>query len=163
GVFGQHFLRTGEPLGDEFQVNTYTTGDQAEPSISADATGDFVVVWTGGSGYDTPQDGDGSGIFAQRLRTSAVARPRPASGRRLALRDDPSDPRKRKLTLRADDATIGMGAGAGTRDDPTSHGGSLRVASAQFDRTYPLPASGWRSLGAGKGYRYRDGSLLFGP
>src|SRR5262249_36138013 len=41
GVFGQHFLRTGEPLGDEFQVNTYTTGDQAEPSISADATGDF--------------------------------------------------------------------------------------------------------------------------
>jgi hypothetical protein len=163
GVFGQHFLSTGEPLGHEFQVNTYTTGSQAEPSISADVGGDFVVVWTGGSGYGASQDGDGSGIFAQRLRTSAFEPPRPASGRRLALQDDTADPRKRKLTLRAEDATIGIGAGAGTRDDPTSHGGSLRVASAQFDRTYALPASGWRSSGAGKGYRYRDGALLSGP
>jgi len=163
GVFGQHFLHIGEPLGREFQVNTYTTGDQTEPSISADASGNFIVVWTGGSGFEQAQDGDGSGIFAQRFRTSAFEPPRHASGRRLALRDDPSDPRKRKLTLRADDATIGIGAGAGTRDDPTSHGGSLRVASAQFDRTYALPANGWRSSGAGKGYQYRDGALLTGP
>jgi hypothetical protein len=162
GVFGQHFLGTGTPIGPEFQVNTYTTGAQFEPSVTAAPDGDFVVVWTSES-YSAAQDGDGSGIFAQRLRTSAFEPPHAANGRRLALRDDPSDPRKRKLTLRADDEGIVIGAGAGTRDDPTSHGGSLRVASAQFDQTYALPASGWRSSGAGKGYRYRDGSLLSGP
>jgi hypothetical protein len=43
------------PAGSEFQVNTYTVFDQGHPSVSADADGDFVVVWfsTGSSGTDT--------------------------------------------------------------------------------------------------------------
>jgi len=35
----------GNPLGTEFRVNTYTTDDQAEPSVAADSSGNFVVVW----------------------------------------------------------------------------------------------------------------------
>ena len=165
GVFGQHFLSTGEPSGREFQVNTYTTGDQDEPAIAAGPDGGFVVAWTSG-GYRGSQDGDGSGIFAQRFRTSAFEPPHAATGRRLALRADANDPRKERLTLRADDTTIGIGAGAGSRDDPTSHGGSVHVVSAQFDQTYSLPASGWRSLGSpgtGKGYRYRATGSSSGP
>ncbi len=35
---------TGEPLGDEFQVNTFTTGDQTSPAVAA-YDGGFVVTW----------------------------------------------------------------------------------------------------------------------
>jgi hypothetical protein len=34
------------PAGAEFQVNTHTTGFQLSPFVTADAEGDFVVVWT---------------------------------------------------------------------------------------------------------------------
>ncbi len=55
----------------------------------------------------------------------------------------------RLLGVRSRDVTIDLGQGAASPDDPTLHGGSLRVLSIEgdvFDRTYPLPAEGWRSL-----------------
>jgi hypothetical protein len=56
-VFGQRYDSSGSPLGPEFLVNTYTTGDQRGPSVAADPLGRFVVVW------ESPlQDG----IFGQR-------------------------------------------------------------------------------------------------
>ena len=33
------------PVGPEFRVNTYTTGNQENPSIAVDPAGNFVVVW----------------------------------------------------------------------------------------------------------------------
>jgi hypothetical protein len=42
-------------------VSTFTTGDQAYPSIAADSAGDFVVAW-----MSYGQDGSLFGIFAQR-------------------------------------------------------------------------------------------------
>jgi hypothetical protein len=43
------------PVGSEFQVNTFTTSYQRYPSVSLDAEGNFVVVWTshGSSGTDS--------------------------------------------------------------------------------------------------------------
>ena len=43
------------PLGEEFQVNTYTTSYQRRPAVSAASAGSFVVVWQsyGSSGTDT--------------------------------------------------------------------------------------------------------------
>lgn len=35
----------GFPLGDQFQVNTYTTGVQEYPAVACDAQGNFVIVW----------------------------------------------------------------------------------------------------------------------
>ena len=35
-----------QPMGTEFRGNTYTTGDQRQPAVAADADGDFVVSWT---------------------------------------------------------------------------------------------------------------------
>ena len=35
------------PVGSEFQINTYTTGDQNDPDVCVDADGNFVVVWNG--------------------------------------------------------------------------------------------------------------------
>ena len=58
---GQAQAAPGDPIGPEFQVNSFTTGDQAASAIAMDADGDFVAVW---SSYG--QDGDGWGVFAQR-------------------------------------------------------------------------------------------------
>jgi hypothetical protein len=43
------------PLGAQFQVNTYTTGNQYQPAVATDSEGNFVIVWTssGSSGTDT--------------------------------------------------------------------------------------------------------------
>jgi hypothetical protein len=50
----------------EFQVNSYTTGDQgtgyfAGRLVASDANGNFVVVWN-----SDDQDGSGGGVFGQR-------------------------------------------------------------------------------------------------
>ena len=66
GVFGQHYSSPTEPIGSEFQVNTYTTSAQAGITIAP--VGSFVVGW-----YSEGQDGDGRGIFAQRFETETVA------------------------------------------------------------------------------------------
>jgi len=60
-INAQRFNGTGPPLGSEFMVNTYTTGNQSRPATAADTTGRFVVVW-----QDATQDGSSDGIFAQR-------------------------------------------------------------------------------------------------
>jgi len=51
-------------LGGQFQVNTYTTGQQYKAAVAADAQGDFVVVWGSLGGADT--DPTGWSIQAQR-------------------------------------------------------------------------------------------------
>lgn len=55
----------GAFLGDEFQVNTYTTGDQALAAVGMDTVGGFVVVWNseGSGGSDT----DGRSIQGRRF------------------------------------------------------------------------------------------------
>ncbi len=65
GIFGQRFDASGLPLGAEFQANTYTTGNQFGPDVAADASGNFLVTW---SGYD----GDGSGILTQRYDSTGT-------------------------------------------------------------------------------------------
>ena len=44
-----------EPIGSEFQVNTYTTSTQALPVVVSTSSGEFIVVWEsyGSSGSDT--------------------------------------------------------------------------------------------------------------
>ncbi|MEM8601159.1 MAG: T9SS type A sorting domain-containing protein [Bacteroidota bacterium] len=62
GVYAQRYAADGTPQGSEFQVNSFTTDNQREPSVATDADGDFVVAWQSAS-----QDGDGTGVFAQRF------------------------------------------------------------------------------------------------
>jgi hypothetical protein len=62
----------GQRVGSEFRVNTYTTGTQRTHPygghlVAADATGNFVVVWT--SFY---QDGSLDGVFGQRYDSAGV-------------------------------------------------------------------------------------------
>jgi hypothetical protein len=64
GIFGQRYDGLGNTIGSEFQVNTYTTGNQRYASVGIDDTGNFVVVWA--------SNGDGSeyGVFGQRYDSS---------------------------------------------------------------------------------------------
>jgi S-layer family protein len=66
GVFAQRYASDGVPLGPELRVNTYTTGDQARPSVAMDGTGAFVVAWTD---YAL-RDGSGTSVRAQRYNAS---------------------------------------------------------------------------------------------
>jgi hypothetical protein len=71
GVFGQRYSLFGEPVGTEFLVNSYTTGFQYRPAVSAAATpNNFVVVWQDGT---VPGGGaPGRGVFGQRFATAGV-------------------------------------------------------------------------------------------
>jgi Ca2+-binding RTX toxin-like protein len=68
GVYARLYNLAGTPLGSEFRVNTFTTGDQRYSTVAMDFDGDFVVTWK-----SELQDGDGFGICAQRYNASGVA------------------------------------------------------------------------------------------
>ncbi|HET6896990.1 MAG TPA: hypothetical protein VFK70_01535, partial [Vicinamibacteria bacterium] len=68
GVAARVFDSSGQPLGPEFRVNTYTTGHQYNPDVAMDASGRFVVVWQSraiSNGRD--------GIFARTFEANGVA------------------------------------------------------------------------------------------
>ena len=73
GVFSRDFASTGVPAGTaDFQVNTYTLGEQgalsAEGHVLSVARGGntMLIVWQSTGVTVAQQDGDGSGVFAQR-------------------------------------------------------------------------------------------------
>ncbi len=52
GISGQWFEEDGLPLGEEFVVNSYTSGAQRNPSVVFRSGGDALVTWEGqGSGH----------------------------------------------------------------------------------------------------------------
>ncbi|TAJ52424.1 MAG: hypothetical protein EPN60_08805 [Nevskiaceae bacterium] len=60
GIYGRR-LQNGRPVGDEFQVNTYTVSRQSFANVSMNAHGDFVAVWR-----SSLQGSPGGNIYAQR-------------------------------------------------------------------------------------------------
>ncbi|AVH62289.1 MULTISPECIES: beta strand repeat-containing protein [unclassified Nostoc] len=66
GIYAQRYSSAGVAQGNEFKVNTSTSGDQINPTVAIDATGDFVISWQS-------QDGSGTGIYAQRYNSAGVA------------------------------------------------------------------------------------------
>jgi hypothetical protein len=76
GVYAQRYNASGIPQGAEFPVNTHTAGNQGgriaanlvEQSVTMDADGDFVIVWT-----SQGQDGSSAGIYAQAYDSAGTA------------------------------------------------------------------------------------------
>ena len=63
-------IRAGEAgVQEEFQINTYTSSDQLDPSSTTLNDGSVVVMWSDGSG----QDGSGWGVYGQRYDVSGNA------------------------------------------------------------------------------------------
>ena len=74
GVFGQRFDSSAAKVGPEFPVNTYTSGNQTEPSVAVDRDGNFLVVWAS----------DAAGrVFVRGLRP-ALRPNRPPRRRRIS-------------------------------------------------------------------------------
>ena len=67
GVFGQRYSSTGDPVGPEFRVNTYTTGLQGAPAVTVDGAGNFAVVWA-----SVAQDNPDTGVYGQRFASSGT-------------------------------------------------------------------------------------------
>jgi hypothetical protein len=70
GVQARRFNSAGSPLAAQFQVNSYTTGIQAEPDVAIDPTGRFIVAW---SSNEAPSDQDLESIQAQRYAANGAA------------------------------------------------------------------------------------------
>jgi hypothetical protein len=62
-VLARRFNSLGTPLGQEFQVNSYSTASLVyAPTIAGRPDGDFVVIWD-----SRHQDGNLDGVFGQRF------------------------------------------------------------------------------------------------
>jgi hypothetical protein len=83
------------------------------------------------------------------------------AGTKLLLKDNVAKPGKRRLVLLLKDSRVDLGGGNGSADDPTLHGGELRVVSRTGDTflgVYPLPAESWSyrgKAGKNKGYKFK--------
>jgi hypothetical protein len=69
GIFARRYDASGLPHAPEFQVNSYTQLGQEQPSVAADASGNFVVAWS--SAF---QDGGGDGSFGRRYDSAGAAK-----------------------------------------------------------------------------------------
>jgi len=65
-IQAQRYDASGAPLGTQFQVNSYTTGNQSGSAVAAAADGSFIVVWT------SAQDGSGGSVQGQRYDGSGA-------------------------------------------------------------------------------------------
>ena len=59
-IFGRQFNNLGEPIGDEFQLNTFVADDQRSPAVAIGQDGWFVAVW-----QSYAQDTSRYGIFGR--------------------------------------------------------------------------------------------------
>ncbi|GEO18204.1 putative Ig domain-containing protein [Microvirga aerophila] len=67
-IYGQRYTAAGAAIGAEFRINTFTTGDQLQPSVTSLPDGGFVVTW-----MSNGQDGLGYGIYGQRYTDAGLA------------------------------------------------------------------------------------------
>ena len=67
-ILGRRFASTGDPLGTEFRVNTYSTGYLGGADVAVDVSGNFVVVW-GAADYFSGFLGD---VFGQRFASNGA-------------------------------------------------------------------------------------------
>ena len=61
GIYAQRYSSDGQPIGDEFRVNSYTDSYQMNPSVTVLNDGGWVISW-----QSSGQDGSSYGIYSQR-------------------------------------------------------------------------------------------------
>ena len=64
GVYARTYDASGVPQSGEILVNTTTAGNQSEPTVAMDASGGFVVAWSG--------NGTGTDVFFQRFTATGT-------------------------------------------------------------------------------------------
>ena len=67
GIYGLRYNSAGVAVGSEFHVNTYTSSEQTNPSVTSLADGGWLITW------QSDQEGSGWGIYGQRYNSVGVA------------------------------------------------------------------------------------------
>ena len=70
-VAGRRYGSDGNPLADEFLINTHTVGNQREPNIAALADDSFIVVWKDND--TTEGDTSSTGISGRLYDSNGIA------------------------------------------------------------------------------------------
>ncbi|MEM1179556.1 MAG: hypothetical protein AAGM22_14505 [Acidobacteriota bacterium] len=165
-IQGQRYASDGSAIAAEFQVNTYTSGEQTSSSVGMDSDGDFVVAWR--SATSTGADTSADSVQARRFASdgSAVAGQFEVNGFTTGVQTSPS------VAVDADgDFVIAwMSAGSAGTDsdaysvqgqryasDGTAAGSQFQAntytTSLQFDPSVAMDAGGgfvitWNSSGS---------------
>ena len=66
-IFCRVFEPNCSPLGNEFQINQSTSGNQTEPSIAVNASGKIIAAWQGFGSEENKID-----IYAQMMDTNGL-------------------------------------------------------------------------------------------
>ncbi|NJO78005.1 MAG: calcium-binding protein [Cyanobacteria bacterium RM1_2_2] len=107
GIYAQRFSTNGNP-DRQILVNSTTDGDQVNPAVASDASGNFTVVWA-----SDDQDGDEFGIFGQRFLQSG----RRQGGEFQVNRDgDENQTRPAVAVTSASDAVVIWQSDSGSND-----------------------------------------------
>lgn len=70
-IYARQYHANGTPLhASEFLVNTYTAGEQEQPSVAMDAAGDFVIAW---QSYGQASSTSGFDIYARQYHANGTA------------------------------------------------------------------------------------------
>ena len=69
GIEARRFDSSGQPAGDIFQVNNYTTGRQSDSDVAVDADGDFIITW---ASFGDEVDTDRFSIQARRYASDGT-------------------------------------------------------------------------------------------
>ena len=68
GIYGQRYDSSGAAAGDEFKINTYTSGTQQHSEVASLSDGGFVVTWMSMDSRADMRD-----IYGQRYDSSGAA------------------------------------------------------------------------------------------
>jgi hypothetical protein len=149
----RHCATVSNPVGTDFPITIDGTFAPDGSSFIAQFTD---VAQLGPSCIETSGSGGG------QRQPATPSTPNLLAAKKIDLADG-TDPARRKLVAKSSDRSLSLGLGDGSADDPTLYGGALRVRTQTGDVMYPLPAANWTSLGANRGYRYKDAKRLAGP
>jgi parallel beta-helix repeat protein len=65
GVYGQKYNTSGQKVGNEFQVNSFATGDQGYSAVTGLNNGGFVVTW-----HSLDPQGKDYGLYSQNFNSN---------------------------------------------------------------------------------------------
>ena len=81
GIFGRRFDPNCDPIGNEFQINKTSSGNQTEPAVAMDAAAGFLVAWYGPGLIDEDEEdifarryGPNGSIFGDDFRVNRLTR-----------------------------------------------------------------------------------------
>jgi hypothetical protein len=173
-IHARRFDASGTPVDLQFQVNSYTTGEQRSAGVAGAPAGNFVVVWDseGSAGSDSSNESVQAQRFIVPTTTSSTSTSSTTTST-LA----PTDLLPGRIAIIKPATLAKFVAKPATGDtfappsvNPVAVGGSLRIfdtASTAGDDTYGLPAgSGWKGLGnpvGSKGYKYKGAGTPSDP